>query len=163
MGTLQGFLLFPTNSTFPDGTPFNYTVAHSPWGVDIAGQFVASCRKYGIKPGFYFSLARLAAAGWERLVGITSPISKSHGPTSCFRATPIPCRLFIVCCSAGLPSSFPAATSTFPFPSSTHCTSIPPAGGLLPLATQSSSSKSPLNSVNHLCKCPFPLLFVNDK
>ena len=75
MGTSQGFLLFPTNSTFPDGTPFNYTVAHSPWGVDIAGQFVASCRKYGIKPGFYFSLARLATAGWGRLIGIASPIA----------------------------------------------------------------------------------------
>lgn len=55
-----GFLLFPSNTTLPDGTPFNYTVEHSSWGKDIIAPFVASCRKYGVKPGFYFSLSSSA-------------------------------------------------------------------------------------------------------
>jgi hypothetical protein len=58
-----GFLLFPSNTSLPDGSRFNYSVAESSYaggGADIVADFVASCKKYGIRPGFYFSLAESA-------------------------------------------------------------------------------------------------------
>lgn len=55
-----GFNTFPsrTNLTLSDGRHFqyNYSVANSPWKGgkgDIAAEFVAACRKYDIRPGFY--------------------------------------------------------------------------------------------------------------
>jgi alpha-L-fucosidase len=50
---VDGFALWPTNST-------TYSVAASPWrnGTgDVVGDFVASARKYGIKPCLYIILA----------------------------------------------------------------------------------------------------------
>jgi alpha-L-fucosidase len=58
-----GFLLYPSNTTLPDGTRFNYSVAQSSYAggkADIVADFVASCKKHGIRPGFYFSLASSA-------------------------------------------------------------------------------------------------------
>lgn len=52
-----GFNTFPSETKFPEfGFEYNYSVAQSPWknGTgDIAAEFVASCRKHGIRPGFY--------------------------------------------------------------------------------------------------------------
>jgi len=58
-----GFLLYPSNTTLPDGSRFNYSLAQSSYGggkADIVADFVASCKKYNIRPGFYFSLASSA-------------------------------------------------------------------------------------------------------
>ena len=58
-----GFLLYPSNTTLPDGTRFNYSVAQSGYAggqADIVADFVASCKRHGIRPGFYFSLASSA-------------------------------------------------------------------------------------------------------
>jgi len=44
-----GFCLWPTKW-------HDYHVGNTPSGRDVVGEFVASCRKYGIKPGLYFSL-----------------------------------------------------------------------------------------------------------
>jgi hypothetical protein len=58
-----GFLLYPSNTTLPDGTRFNYSVAQSQWAGgqgDVVASFVASCHKYNITPGVYFSLASSA-------------------------------------------------------------------------------------------------------
>jgi hypothetical protein len=58
-----GFLLYPSNTSLPDGSRFNYSVAQSSYaggGADVVADFVASCKKYGIRPGFYFSLASSA-------------------------------------------------------------------------------------------------------
>jgi len=52
-----GFNTFPSKTTLPSaGFVYNYSVAHSPWKGgkgDIAAEFVAACRKHGIRPGFY--------------------------------------------------------------------------------------------------------------
>ncbi|CAF1334163.1 unnamed protein product [Adineta ricciae] len=56
-----GFLLSPTNVTFPlnpsgEVVPYNYTVNYSPVkGVDILDEFVKSCYKQKIQTGFYYS------------------------------------------------------------------------------------------------------------
>ena len=47
-----GFLLWPTNSTLANGTRYPYALSH-----DLVGDFVASCRRYGIKPGIYYQIA----------------------------------------------------------------------------------------------------------
>merc|ERR1711904_427566 len=41
-----GFCLWDTKYS-------NYSVMHSPYGKDVVAQFVASCKKYGIKPCYY--------------------------------------------------------------------------------------------------------------
>lgn len=41
-----GFCLWDTKYT-------NYSVMHSPYGKDVVEQFVASCKKYGVKPCYY--------------------------------------------------------------------------------------------------------------
>ncbi len=52
----------PTNVTFPlnpsgEIVPYNYTVQYSPLKtVDVLGEFVTSCQKSQIKPGFYYSV-----------------------------------------------------------------------------------------------------------
>jgi len=52
-----GFNTFPSKTRFEEfGFEYNYTIAQSPWknGTgDIAAEFVASCKKYGVKPAFY--------------------------------------------------------------------------------------------------------------
>jgi len=52
-----GFNTFPSRTAFPEfGFEYNYTVAHSPWKNgkgDVAAEFVAACKKYGVRPGFY--------------------------------------------------------------------------------------------------------------
>jgi len=52
-----GFNTFPSRTAFPEfGFVYNYTIAHSPYlngTADIAADFIKSCKKYGIKPGFY--------------------------------------------------------------------------------------------------------------
>lgn len=45
-----GFCLWPTK--FHD-----YHVGNAPVSRDIVGEFMDSCRKYGIKPGLYYSLS----------------------------------------------------------------------------------------------------------
>lgn len=48
-----GFCLWPTEA-------HEYSVKNSPWkdgNGDIVGDFVKSCRKYGVKPGLYYSIA----------------------------------------------------------------------------------------------------------
>ncbi|CAF4125027.1 unnamed protein product, partial [Adineta steineri] len=56
-----GFLLSPTNVTFPLNlsskiVPYNYTVDYSPVkGVNILDEFVKSCNKQKIRTGFYYS------------------------------------------------------------------------------------------------------------
>lgn len=42
-----GFALWDTQYS-------NYSVMHSPYGKDVVAQFVASCKKYGVKPCYYF-------------------------------------------------------------------------------------------------------------
>ena len=41
-----GFALWDTQYT-------NYSVMHSPYGKDVVAQFVASCKKYNVKPCYY--------------------------------------------------------------------------------------------------------------
>lgn len=43
-----GFSLWPTEA-------HEYSVANSSYKGDIVGEFIASCKKYGIKPGLYYS------------------------------------------------------------------------------------------------------------
>ena len=48
---------FPQSSAFPNGFAYNYSIAHSSYlggSGDLAKDFVASCKKYSIKPGFYY-------------------------------------------------------------------------------------------------------------
>lgn len=55
----DGFVSFPTNATFADGSPYGYGVQQSSWRGgrgDLARDFVESARKHGISPGFYYSL-----------------------------------------------------------------------------------------------------------
>lgn len=46
---MTGFCLWPTKY-------YDYHVGNATVTRDVVGEFVASCRKYGIKPGLYFSL-----------------------------------------------------------------------------------------------------------
>lgn len=52
-----GYNTFPSKTAFPDfDFEYNYSVAHSPWKDgqgDVAAEFVAACRKHGVRPGFY--------------------------------------------------------------------------------------------------------------
>jgi alpha-L-fucosidase len=52
-----GFNTFPSDTAFPEfNFEYNYSVKNSPWKGgkgDIARDFVAACKKYGIRPGFY--------------------------------------------------------------------------------------------------------------
>lgn len=45
-----GFCLWPTKV-------HDYHVGNTPHPVDVVGEFVRSCRKYGIRPGLYYSLS----------------------------------------------------------------------------------------------------------
>lgn len=52
-----GFCLFPSNHS-------NYTIAQSPLaGRDLVAEFVAACRKHGLKPSLYFAAS---CDGWHK-------------------------------------------------------------------------------------------------
>ncbi|KAJ9458703.1 Alpha-L-fucosidase 1 [Diplonema papillatum] len=55
-----GYVLFPVNTTLPPtGAAYNYTIRQSPYAngtADIARLYVDACRKYGVRPGFYFGI-----------------------------------------------------------------------------------------------------------
>lgn len=51
-----GFAAWPTNVSFDFLPSYGYSVKEAPVKTDVAGSFVDSCRKKGIKPGFYYSL-----------------------------------------------------------------------------------------------------------
>lgn len=56
-----GFTTWPTRVKFQLTTnqtiPYNYSISYSPKsGVDLVGNFIESCRKAGIKTGFYYSV-----------------------------------------------------------------------------------------------------------
>ena len=44
----SGFCMWPTKTT-------DFSIAHTPYGKDIVRQYVAACRRAGLKVGFYFS------------------------------------------------------------------------------------------------------------
>ena len=46
----SGFLLWPTNTTLPDGSPYEYCVGHKRSAIDydILGRFTASMEKAGL-------------------------------------------------------------------------------------------------------------------
>jgi alpha-L-fucosidase len=56
----SGFCLYPTKVSFPflpgPGGSYNFSVSEAPVKTDVAASFVASCKKKGVKPGFYYSL-----------------------------------------------------------------------------------------------------------
>eukprot|EP00912_Choanoflagellata_sp_UC4_P001158 UC4_evm1s721 len=68
----SGFSLYNTSA-------HNYSVAHTPWrngNADIIRDFVNSCRKYGIRPGFYYSVH----ANWHKGVcsfNLTDPVKQA--------------------------------------------------------------------------------------
>ena len=56
----DGFVAYPTEAKFADGTPYGYSAKHSKWRGgkgDLLRDFVTSARKHGIVPGFYYSLS----------------------------------------------------------------------------------------------------------
>ena len=54
-----GFTLWPTKSTLPDGSPYNYDVgAKHALGRDVLSEFVASANSAGVGYGFYYSLMK---------------------------------------------------------------------------------------------------------
>ena len=62
----SGFSLWPTKA-------HNYSVASSPWKGgkgDVVADFLASCRKYGVKPGLY------ASTGRNCLYGVRGDVAK---------------------------------------------------------------------------------------
>jgi alpha-L-fucosidase len=53
----SGFSLYPTKAN-------NYSVAHTAWRngtADIVKEFVASCKKYGVRPAFYYSTHQVSS------------------------------------------------------------------------------------------------------
>ena len=53
----DGFVSWPTDATFGDGSEYSYSVKHSGWRGgkgDLPREFVDSARAHGLKPGFYF-------------------------------------------------------------------------------------------------------------
>ncbi len=71
-----GFSLWPTAA-------HDYSVRSTPWRNgkgDIVADFVASCRKYGVKPGFYYSSAANAYFLVDNpgLVSTHDPVAQKH-------------------------------------------------------------------------------------
>jgi alpha-L-fucosidase len=65
-----GFLLWPTNTTLPDGSPYGYDVSapDCPTHVDIVKVWMDELRSRGIGPGLYYSLkVRMQALQPSRL------------------------------------------------------------------------------------------------
>ena len=55
-----GFDLWPTKAALPNGFTYDYSIANSPYKggkADLAAEFVASCKKYNVIPGFYAAVA----------------------------------------------------------------------------------------------------------
>lgn len=53
-----GFTTFPTKATLPDGSPYNYSIQYSSSpDLDVVASFLATCKKYNIHPGFYYSIS----------------------------------------------------------------------------------------------------------
>jgi alpha-L-fucosidase len=53
-----GFTTWPTRVTLPDGSPYRYSVQYSSCPTcNVVADFLAMCDKYGIRPGFYYSIA----------------------------------------------------------------------------------------------------------
>ena len=55
-----GFLLWPTNSTLPDGSPYGYNVGGPGAAIetDVIGEFLASAKAAGVGYGFYYSIMK---------------------------------------------------------------------------------------------------------
>ena len=55
-----GFLLWPTNSTLPDGSPYGYNVGAGGAGIqlDVLAEFAASAKAAGVGYGFYYSIMK---------------------------------------------------------------------------------------------------------
>jgi alpha-L-fucosidase len=69
-----GFTTWPTRVTLPDGTPYAYSVQNSSCpDCDVVASFLATCKKYGIRPGFYYSLATNTYLNVEGLVVHPNP------------------------------------------------------------------------------------------
>jgi alpha-L-fucosidase len=76
-----GHCLWPSRLT-------DFTVAASPGARDVVGEFVAACRKYGVRPGFYYLLgwdahhqARLGPEAYEALcAGQLRELLTGYGP-----------------------------------------------------------------------------------
>ena len=52
-----GFLLWPTNTTLPNGSPYGYDVGSAgALGRDVVAEFRYACEAAGIAPGWYYSL-----------------------------------------------------------------------------------------------------------
>lgn len=52
----SGFVTYPTNATFDDGSLYGYGVQQSGWQRDLMRDFTESAREYGVAPGAYYSL-----------------------------------------------------------------------------------------------------------
>ena len=53
-----GFTTWPTQVKLPDGSPYPYSIQYSSCPeCNVVASFLATCKKYGIKPGFYYSIA----------------------------------------------------------------------------------------------------------
>ena len=53
-----GFTAWPTAVKLPDGSPYNYSIQYSSCpSCNVVADFLATCKKYNIKPGFYYSIA----------------------------------------------------------------------------------------------------------
>jgi alpha-L-fucosidase len=58
-----GFDLWPTKAKLPSGFKYEYSIANAPYKGgqgDLAAEFVASCKKYNVTPGFYAAVANNA-------------------------------------------------------------------------------------------------------
>ena len=53
-----GFTTWPTQVKLPDGMPYSYSIQYSSCPeCNVVRDFLATCKKYGIRPGFYYSIA----------------------------------------------------------------------------------------------------------
>ena len=69
-----GFATWPTKVTLPGGAPYGYGVQQSSCpDCDVVRDFFASCKKYGIRPGLYYSLATNIYLNVEGLVVQPNP------------------------------------------------------------------------------------------
>jgi len=53
-----GFTTWPTQVRLPDGSPYGLSIQHSSAPrANVVADFLATCRRFGIAPGFYYSIA----------------------------------------------------------------------------------------------------------
>ena len=70
-----GFITWPTKTLLPDGSPYAYSVAHSACPTcNVVADFLATCAKYRIRPGFYYSLATNTYLNVEKLSVQPNPL-----------------------------------------------------------------------------------------